>query len=585
MTTNILAGLGVILLGLWLVSLRTAVRLKKLVATREGEVTAAQQHAERARQDYEADKLRILGEARAAIATAQQLLDQGAEDLKRESERVRLHYEAEARRITGEANATVAALEPLRRFARFQDEEAEIQRLLEDALKEVSGLRSEAQQLLDKSRAAAAEERTQASVKTKEIQRQADALLDRATREAGRLVEEAHKQAQNIAGDAYVALRDKERLELAVAAIRNVIEGYGDRYVIPTRSLLDDLASDYGHTEAGHALAAARDQTRRMVEEGQAADCEYVEANRRTTAIRFVIDAFNGRVDAILTRTKHDNYGTLEQEIRDAFALVNQNGDAFRSARVLPSYLDARLAELRWAVVVQELRMREREEQRRIKEQMREEEKARREYERAMQEAQREEEILKKALEKARREAEQAGADHKAQLEEEVAKLNQRLAEAEAKNQRALSMAQQTRKGVVYVISNIGSFGDDVVKIGMTRRLEPLDRIKELGDASVPFSFDIHAMISSDDAPALESMLHTEFDDLRINRVNFRKEFFRMPLERLRSFIVEKGIHASFTMAGEAHEYRETQALNRMMPEEREKYHLRRASEDDGTDD
>lgn len=584
MTTNILVGLAVILFGLWLVALLSAVRLKKLVATREGEATAAQQDAEQIRQTHAADKARIEGEVRAAIATAQQLLDKGTDDLKRESDRLRLHYETEARRVMEEANATVAALEPLRRFARFHDAETEVQEVLANALKEASGLRNEAQQILDRARAAAAEERAQASVKSKDIQRQADALLDRATRDAGRLIEEAHKQAEKIGGDAYTALRDKERLELAVAAIRNVIEGYGDRYVIPTRSLLDDLASDYGHTEAGHALAAARDQTRRMVEEGQAADCEYVESNRRSTAIRFVIDAFNGRVDAILSRTKHDNYGTLEQEIRDAFALVNQNGEAFRSARVLPSYLDTRLAELKWAVVVQELRLQEREEQRRIKEQMREEEKARREYERAMQEAQHEEEILKKALEKARREAEQAGADQKAKLEDEVASLNQRLAEAEAKNQRALSMAQQTRKGVVYVISNVGSFGDDVVKIGMTRRLEPLDRIKELGDASVPFSFDIHAMISSDDAPALENMLHTEFDDLRINRVNFRKEFFRMPLERLRTFIVGKGIQASFTMAGEAHEYRETQALNKMTPEEREKYHLRRAS-DDGADD
>ncbi len=165
-----------------------------------------------------------------------------------------------------------------------------------------------------------------------------------------------------------------------MVAIRNVIDGYGDRYIIPTRSLLDDLAAEFGHTQAGHALAAAREQTKRMVEEGHAARCDYAESNRRETAIRFVIDAFNGRGDAILSRTKHDNYGTLAQELNDAFALVNQNGSAFRNARILPAYLDARLAELKWAVVVQELRLKEREEQRRIKEQIREEEKARREY-------------------------------------------------------------------------------------------------------------------------------------------------------------------------------------------------------------
>jgi len=153
--------------------------------------------------------------------------------------------------------------------------------------------------------------------------------------------------------------------------------------------------------------------------------------------------------------------------------------------------------------------------------------------------------------------------------------LNQKLIEAEARNQRALSMAQQTRKGNVYIISNVGSFGEEVFKIGMTRRLEPLDRIKELSDASVPFEFDIHAIISCDDAPALECSLHTEFDELRINKVNYRKEFFRLPLERLRSFIAARGIEVSFTMIAEARQYRETQALNKMTPEEREKHHLR----------
>jgi hypothetical protein len=506
--------------------------------------------------------------------------------LKQESERVRNHYETDARRVQSEADTAIAKaraeLEQLRKFGELRDDGGGVQRLLTDALKEATALRSEAQALFEQFRTAGVEERSKANERAKEIRQQADALLDRATRDAGRIVEEAHKRAEQIGGDAYVALRDKERLEQAVTAIRNVIEGYGDRYIIPTRSLIDDLASDFGHTEAGQALTDAREQSRRMVEEGQAAGCEYVEANRRETAIRFVVDAFNGRVDAILTRTKHDNYGTLEQEVRDAFALVNQNGKAFRDARILPAYLDARLAELKRAVVVQELKLKEREEQRRIKEQMREEEKARREYERVMQEAQQEEEIIKKALDKARLESEVATAEQKASLEEQVATLSQKLAEAEAKNQRAISMAQQTRKGNVYIISNVGSFGGDVFKIGMTRRLEPLDRIKELGDASVPFAFDIHAMISSDDAPALENMLQTEFDDLRVNRVNYRKEFFRLPVERLRTFLAEKGIQASFTMAATAHEYRETQALNKMSAVEREKYIRQQANEKEG---
>jgi len=146
------------------------------------------------------------------------------------------------------------------------------------------------------------------------------------------------------------------------------------------------------------------------------------------------------------------------------------------------------------------------------------------------------------------------------------------LAEAEAKNQRALSMAQQTRKGTVYVVSNVGSFGDEVFKIGMTRRLEPGDRIKELSDASVPFEFDVHAMIACDDAPRLEAELHAEFEDLRINRVNYRKEFFRLPVDRLRTAVANRAVDVSFTMVAEAREYRESLALSKMTPDERAKY-------------
>ncbi len=200
-----------------------------------------------------------------------------------------------------------------------------------------------------------------------------------------------------------------------------------------------------------------------------------------------MVDAFNGRVDAILTRTKHDNYGTLEQEIRDAFSLVNLNGLAFRDARILPTYLDARLAELKWAVVVQELARKQRDEQRYLKERLRDEEKAKKEYEEKMREAAKEEELKRKAVEEAERKFAGATAEQKAHYEQELQKLRQDLSEA---TQRALTIAQQTKKGHVYIISNIGSFGEGVYKIGQTRRPDPQDRVDELSVASVPFEIE-----------------------------------------------------------------------------------------------
>jgi hypothetical protein len=299
-----------------------------------------------------------------------------------------------------------------------------------------------------------------------------------------------------------------------------------------------------------------------MVELGVAGTCDYVEADRKEKAVRFVLDAFNGKVDSILSDIKHDNHGTLMQQIRDSFNVVNLNGQAFKNARILPTYLENRLSELRWGVVVQELRRKERDEQRILQEQIREEEKARRDFERAQQEARREEEMLKKAIEQARIEADKSTIEEREKYAQQLSDLEKRLGDAEAKNQRALSMAQQTRSGNVYIISNIGSFGEQVLKIGMTRRLEPMDRIWELSDASVPFDFDVHAMISSDDAPTLERRLHERFDSHRVNKVNTRKEFFRVPLDELRSFVREQGLEATFTLAAEASEYRETLALD-----------------------
>jgi F0F1-type ATP synthase membrane subunit b/b' len=552
----------VVCVGLFVAAMIANKRLEKRVAERDAE-------AERLRQYYESESLRIQAEAQTALRTAQALVDQEAAEMKKESERVRQHYEAEALKTQAAAEALVAKtlkdLEPLRKYESLREPEAEAQRMLAEALAQANGLRQEAQTLLERARTTVADERAQALRRVKDLGEQADALLNQATRDAGRIVSDAEKRAEQIGGEAYLALRDKQLIEQAAAAVRNVVEGYGDRYIIPTRSLLDDLAAEFGHTAAGESLRAARDQSRRMVEQGEAATCDYVETSRRETAIRFVIDAFNGRVDAILSRVKHDNFGTLQQEIRDAFSLVNLNGKAFRDARILPVYLDARLAELKWAAVVQELRLKEREEQQRIREQMREEEKARREYERAMREAAMEQDMLRKAMEKAQQQVQQATAEQKAEYEAQLQGLAAKLKEAEERNQRAISMAQQTRRGHVYIISNVGSFGDQVYKIGLTRRLEPQDRVDELGGSSVPFEFDVHAMIFSEDAPALESQLHKHFIIMQMNKVNHRKEFFRVDLKHIREEIEKLGITPKWTMTAAAAEYRETQALENRM--------------------
>lgn len=449
----------------------------------------------------------------------------------------------------------------------------EAEKVLGNAHAEAAAIRITAQAESDALQARIAVEveelRREARAGNSEAKRKIEVLIGDANARAAKLISEAEARAQEIAGDAYRALHDAEQLERTAKAMRNVIEGYGDRYLVPTYSLLDQLADDFGFDEAGKELKNARQHSQVLVNSGRAAICDYVEKNRRETAIRFVLDAFNGKVDTILGRTKSDNSGTLEQQIRDSFALVNHNGDAFRNARITPDYLASRLEELKWGAVAQGLREQEREEQRRIREQIREEERARREIERALRDTAKEEESLQKAMAKVQAQVAKANDEQRAMFEAQLTELQARLAEAEARNQRALSMAQQTKAGHVYIISNIGSFGEHVLKIGMTRRLEPLDRIRELGDASVPFPFDIHAMIWAEDAPALEHTLHKRFLTTQVNKINPRKEFFRLSITELRGYVDSLDLQATWTMTAEAAQYRETLVVERSLAEGR----------------
>ena len=405
------------------------------------------------------------------------------------------------------------------------------------------------------------EDLSKAKQKLKTINSKIEEELKSANDIANKIQLDAEKKAKEIAGNAYIAKENAEQYEATVKAMKNIIKGYGDEYLIPNRNVLDELAAEYDHKEAGKKLAEQRKLIKSMMKNNTAADCDYVEAYRRSTAIDFALDAYNGKVDTILSKVKHDNYGKLLQQLEDAFRLVNHNGKAFKNARIETMYHSAIVEMLKLAVATQELKCIDQEEQRAIKEQIREEEKARREYEKAIKEAEKEEKILQKAMKEARKQLEQANSEEKAEFELKLKELEEKLLTAEERGKRAISMAQMTKTGHVYVISNIGSFGENIYKIGMTRRLEPLDRVKELGDASVPFSFDVHAMINSENAPALEKQLHKIFENNQVNKVNHRKEFFDVEIDKIKEVIVSNGYDTHWTMKAEALEYHQSKAI------------------------
>jgi len=275
---------------------------------------------------------------------------------------------------------------------------------------------------------------------------------------------------------------------------------------------------------------------------------------------KLMLRAFNGEADVMIAKVKWNNINQMKERISKVYTAINKLGEGFQVS-INRNYFKLKESELILEYEYQAKKQEEKEAMKAIQEELREEEKARRDFEKAQKEAEKQESIFQKALDKVRKEYEQANGVNAEVLQNQIAKLEQELLQAQEKKERALSMAQQTKRGHVYIISNIGAFGENVYKIGMTRRLEPLDRVKELGDASVPFQFDIHAMIYSDEARTLEYELHKTFSHKKVNMLNYRKEFFKVTLEEIEETIKHLGFEAEFTRLPEAMEYRETLAI------------------------
>jgi hypothetical protein len=283
-----------------------------------------------------------------------------------------------------------------------------------------------------------------------------------------------------------------------------------------------------------------------------------LDGKSHKTLFKLLYRCFNAESDFIFCKLTTKNYESQKNKLSKVFDQLNAFADTF-DAKLSIDYYKLKMDEMQVAVEYQYKIEAEREEQRAIKEQMREEAKAQAEAEKAIKDAEKKQKAYEKALEKAKRDLAAASSEAKEALNNQIAQLEAQLKDALEKGVRAKSMAQQTKQGHVYVISNIGSFGENVYKIGMTRRLEPMDRVKELGDASVPFKFDVHAMIYSEDAPALENQLHKAFETRRLNKVNNRKEFFKVSLndiEQTVSNITDAEIQ--FTKVAEALEFRQS---------------------------
>ena len=383
------------------------------------------------------------------------------------------------------------------------------------------------------------------------------------TKYSGIISQEA--EVARLQGVAASLTSDTERLRASYAEKRALFDRLESQVAIYDERLafaelgLYEPHFDFTDSEDFKAkIVEVRDRQKAMVSAKQAALCPTewsVDGSKAKGAtminrqMRLTMRAFNNECEAAIANVRWNNVVAMEKRVLAAAASIDKENTSM-NLTLNDRFVALKIEELRLTHEYREQLKREKEERAEMARAEKEEKKLLAEAEAA----EREEAKYQALLEKARKEA---NGDGNAQR---IAELEAALAAAHLASERARAMAEMTKSGYVYIISNVGSFGDDVVKIGLTRRLDPDDRVRELGDASVPFSFDTHAMIYSDAAPALEAALHKEFAERRINMSNFRKEFFRVSLDDVEAAVARLAPTAGFFKDREAQEWHETLA-------------------------
>lgn len=281
--------------------------------------------------------------------------------------------------------------------------------------------------------------------------------------------------------------------------------------------------------------------------------------------IKQILRSFNNECEAAINKVKFNNITTIEKRINKSFEQLNKLNETNRVSLSRP-FLDKKLQELYLAYEYEKKKEEERELLREQREHEREEKKL-------QEEINRKKKILDKDISHYKNMIDELNSklkscidiEEKKQIQVELLDINNKIQEKEDEKQELDYRSANATAGYVYVISNIGAFGENIFKIGVTRRLDPYERIAELSSASVPFKFDVHALIFSYEAYQLETALHARFDKNRVNAINNRKEFFNISLDDIKEALQEhKNLTVDFTEIPEAEEYRQTLKLSQL---------------------
>lgn len=354
------------------------------------------------------------------------------------------------------------------------------------------------------------------------------------------------QQTLGVLGDLSAMKVEKDNLTGVIRALKARIVSFEEEELMQSFGFYKPMYDCVDSAAYRQLLEKIRDRQKQMVKERAAIRCAPVlMANSDKTSDnkkiarnleRLVIRAFNGECDATIDKVTFSNLDAINARIAKGYQDLNELCELV-GISISQAYLNAKIEELHVCYEYQMKLKEEREEQRKIREQMREEARLMKEIEEARKKIEKEETHFNQAILELRARMEAAAATERGQYEAKLKEYEAKLVCVQKDKEEVAFREQSTRAGYVYVISNIGSFGENVYKIGVTRRLDPQERVDELGDASVPFEFDVHAMIFSDDAPALEGALHDRFDSGTVNKINQRKEFFRATLDEIEEVV------------------------------------------------
>ena len=272
---------------------------------------------------------------------------------------------------------------------------------------------------------------------------------------------------------------------------------------------------------------------------------------------KLLLRAFNVECDNIVENVRISNFEKSIERINTISSQISKLG-IIMDISITRKYIELKVEEVKLALDFQQKKQEEKDKIKELKAQQREEAKAQKEMEEARRRLQKEKAHYQNALDALKQQMEKNGETD--DLLEKKKELENDLADTEKAINDVDYREANKRAGYVYIISNVGAFGENVYKIGMTRRLDPTERVDELGDASVPFDFDIHALIFTEDAPKLENAFHLAFEDRKINKVNSRREFFRVSLDEIKE-VVRKNFDKTveWTDVPEAEQYRLSQ--------------------------